>query len=240
MGNSTLTSRAIRKAFLAAALAAVATFLPAQGQTTAGAEEPAKGDRRLIPLPQPRVKGSLSLEEAMAKRLSVRDFRQRALTAQEIGQILWAAGGQTRSCGGRTVPSAGALYPLEIDIVTPDGVFRYLPDRHRLEPRTPGNVIPKLAPAAYGQNCVARAPAVVVLSAVYERTKRRYGSRGERYVHMEAGHAAQNIHLEAVALGLGSVAVGAFHDDEVHRVLGLAKDERPLYLIPVGEPAIRP
>ena len=79
-----------------------------------------------------------------------------------------------------------------------------------------------------------------MISAVYERTKRRYGSRGERYVHMEAGHAAQNIHLEAVALGLGSVAVGAFSDDEVHRVLELAKEETPLYLIPVGEPTNRP
>jgi len=241
MENRTMPSRVIRQACLAAALAAVLTFLPAApGSKAASAEKEAKGDRRLIPLPQPRAKGSLSLEEAMAQRLSVRDFRQRALTAEEIGQILWAAGGQTRSWGGRTVPSAGALYPLEIDIVTPDGVFRYLPDRHRLEPRMSGNVIPKLAPAAYGQSCVAKAPAVVVLSAVYERTKRRYGSRGERYVHMEAGHAAQNIHLEAVALGLGSVAVGAFHDDEVHRVIGLAKDEKPLYLIPVGEPAIRP
>ncbi len=222
---------------LAASLAILVTLAhpaPVPGADTASGGK--EGTPRLIQLPEPKRSGSVSLEEAMAKRASVRDFRRRALTREEISQLLWAAGGQTRSWGGRTVPSAGALYPLEIDIVTPDGVFRYRPDRHRLEQRASGNVIAKLAAAAYGQNCVARAPSVVVLSAVYERTRGRYGNRAERYVHMEAGHAAQNIHLQAVALGLGSVAVGAFHDDGVHHALGLANNERPLYLIPVGEP----
>jgi len=194
----------------------------------------------VIQLPKPEMKGKMSLEEAMSKRASVREYRQRELTQEEIGQILWSAGGQTRPWGGRTVPSAGALYPLEIDLATPEGLFRYLPERHRLQPRATGNLLPKLAAAALHQNFVARAPAVVVISAVYERTKRRYGSRADRYVHMEAGHAAQNIHLEAVALGLGSVAVGAFDDGEVHRILGLGADEKPLYLIPVGEPERRP
>ncbi|OPY06870.1 MAG: Nitroreductase family protein [Syntrophaceae bacterium PtaB.Bin038] len=227
--------------FLAAGLAVLVSLAHASPVRSAGTAAAGKeGALRVIPLPEPKQRGSVSLEEAMAKRVSVRDFRPRALTREEIAQILWAAGGQTRPWGGRTVPSAGALYPLEIDIVTPDGVFRYRPDRHRLEQRAAGNVISNLAAAAYGQRCVARAPAVVVLSAVYERTRARYGSRAERYVHMEAGHAAQNIHLAAVALGLGSVAVGAFHDDGVHRALGLSREERPLYLIPVGEPAAGP
>lgn len=237
MEHDAPSRRPVPRLCLAASLAVLVTLaVPAPipgADTAAGGKE---GAPRLIPLPAPKLRGSVSLEEAMAKRASVRDFRQRSLTREEIAQILWAAGGQTRPWGGRTVPSAGALYPLEIDIVTPDGVFRYRPDRHRLEQRASGNVIAKLAAAAYGQNCVARAPSVVVLSAVYERTRGRYGNRADRYVHMEAGHAAQNVHLEAVALGLGSVAVGAFHDDGVHRALGLARDERPLYLIPVGEP----
>lgn len=241
MEHNVLPLGPLRRICLAASLAILATLAyPAPGpgaDLAAGAKE---GVPRLIPLPQPKMKGSVSLEEAMAKRASVRDFRQRELTREEISQILWSAGGQTRPWGGRTVPSAGALYPLEIDIATPGGLFRYHPQGHRLEPRSPVNVIPKLAAAAYGQSCVARAPSVVAISAVYERTRRRYGSRAERYVHMEAGHAAQNIHLEAVALGLGSVAVGAFHDDQVHRALGLGKDERPLYLIPVGEPVQGP
>jgi SagB-type dehydrogenase family enzyme len=176
----------------------------------------------------------------MAKRSSVRQFKQRALKMEEISQLLWAAYGQTRQWGGKTIPSAGALYPLEVYIATPEGFFHYLPNRHLLELHAEGNLIPKLSAAALHQDSVSGAPAVFVITAVYERTTRRYGSRGERYVHMEAGHAAQNIHLEAVALELGSVAVGAFNDGEVHRALGLGKDEKPLYLIPVGEPGQRP
>lgn len=240
MRNRTLSRPPLRSCLAAALAAVVILALPASSPRVVAAEGPGKGDRRAIPLPKPNLKGKMTLEEAMAKRASVRDFRQRALTQEEIGQILWSAGGQTRPWGGRTVPSAGALYPLEIDIATPEGLFRYLPERHQLQPRATGNLLPKLAAAALNQNFVAQAPAVVVISAVYERTKRRYGSRADRYVHMEAGHAAQNIHLEAVAMGLGSVAVGAFNDNEVHRVLGLGENEKPLYLIPVGEPAQSP
>jgi len=241
MGNRLLLIPPLGPPCLASALAAIMFLaLPASSLRADAAEGPAKGDPRVIQLPKPALKGRMTLEEAMSKRVSVRDFRQRPLTAEETSLILWSAGGRTRSWGGRTVPSAGALYPLEIDIATPDGLFRYLPERHQLMPRATGNLLPKLASAALQQNCVASAPAVVVISAVYERTRRRYGIRAERYVHMEAGHAAQNIHLEAVALGLGSVAVGAFDDDEVHRVLGLGENEKPLYLIPIGEPARHP
>ncbi len=241
MGTSMRFAQVLRISFLVSACAAAAFLappVPVMGADSPG--KPEKGDGGVIQLPAPNLKGRMSLEEAMVMRTSVRDFRHRALSKEEIAQLLWAAAGQTRSWGGRTVPSAGALYPLEIDVVTPDGLFRYRPGRHQLETRGSGNRISQLASAAYRQNCVANAPSVFVISAVYDRTTRRYGNRGERYVHMEAGHAAQNIHLEAVALGLGSVAVGAFNDGEVHRILGLGKGETPLYLIPVGEPAIRP
>lgn len=194
----------------------------------------------MIELPKPIVRGKISVEETMAKRTSVREFKARPLNREEISQILWAAYGQTRTWGGKTIPSAGALYPLEVYVATLEGFFRYLPGSHRLATVLSGNLIPKLSAAALHQDCVERAPAVFVITAVFERTKRRYGSRGERYVYMEAGHAAQNIHLTAVAIGLGSVAVGAFNDDEVYRALGLAKDERPIYLIPVGEPPPHP
>lgn len=217
----------------------VLVFLAPEGTAlAAGGTE--KGGGRVIQLPNPALRGNMSLEEAMAKRSSVRQFKKRTLKTEEISQLLWAACGQTRQRGGKTIPSAGALYPLEVYVVTPEGVFHYLPHRHGLQPHADGNLIPGLSAAAFNQDCVAKAPAVFVISAVYERTMRRYGSRGERYVHMEAGHAAQNIHLEAVALGLGSVAVGAFNDDEVYRVLGLGNKEKPLYLIPVGEPGSNP
>jgi SagB-type dehydrogenase family enzyme len=227
----------LRTACIATLLVLLSLVPSGEAELKGGTE---KGYNRVIQLPKPAVKGRVSLEESMAKRTSVRQFKQRALKIEEISQLLWAAYGQTRQWGGKIIPSAGALYPLEIYIATPEGFFRYLPNRHLLELHAEGNLIPKLAAAALHQDCVSGAPAVFVITAVYERTTRRYGSRGERYVHMEAGHAAQNIHLEAVALELGSVAVGAFNDGEVHRALGLGKDEKPLYLIPAGEPGQRP
>jgi SagB-type dehydrogenase family enzyme len=113
-------------------------------------------------------------------------------------------------------------------------VFRYSPQDHRLVRSAAGDLRNALASAALGQACVREAPAVFVIAADYERTARKYSSRAERYVKMEAGHAGQNLLLQAVALGLGAVPVGAFHDDQVRRVLGLPVNHEPLYLIPVG------
>lgn len=178
-----------------------------------------------------------SLAETLEKRGSFREFKAEPLSLTETGQLLWAGQGMTRDWGGRTAPSAGALYPLQLYVVTNDGVFHYLPKGHRLKEVSKGDVRGPLAAAALGQGCVATAPAVFVISAVYERTAVKYRDRAARYVHIEAGHAAQNIMLEAVALGLGSVPVGAFDDDAVKNVLKLPAAETPLLLIPVGHPA---
>ncbi len=193
-------------------------------------------ERAVIDLPKPDLKGSFPLQSALERRESVRSFRDRPLRVEEISQLLWAAQGRTRNGAGRTAPSAGALYPLEVYVATPEALYRYLSQTHRMEQIMDGNPIPELASAAFGQSCVSEAPAVIVITARIETTRRRYATRAERYVHMEAGHAAQNVHLQAVALGLGSVAVGAFKDDAAARALRLGKDESPIYLIPVGEP----
>jgi SagB-type dehydrogenase family enzyme len=186
-------------------------------------------------LPSPRLAGQLSLEEALQARRSTRSFTAEALTRAEIGQLLWAAQGLTDVDGHRTAPSAGALYPLELDVVTADGVARYAASGHGLVPRGNTDLRPALQRAAVDQAAVGEAPLIVVISGVVERTAVRYGAeRAERYVALEAGHAAQNILLEAVSLELGAVPVGAFDDMEVGRVLGLADGEAPLYLIPVG------
>lgn len=118
----------------------------------------------------------------------------------------------------------------------PSGIYRYRPDRHELVPTGSGDRRRELRAAALGQECIEAAPAVVALAGVYERTTASYGERGIRYVHMEVGHAAQNVCLQATAFGLGTVVVGAFEDGPVKRVLGLARDEAPLALIPVGHP----
>ncbi len=196
----------------------------------------AMDEKKIIELPKPVMKGTTSLEEAVARRASVRDFAAKPLAPQEISQLLWAAQGVTRNWGGRTVPSAGALYPLETYLVTAEGLFQYLPARHQLLRLKDHNLMKDLCHAALGQAPTREAPAVIVLTAVLERTSRKYGGRSERYVAMEAGHAAQNVLLQASALGLGAVPVGAFHDDRVQKALGLPESHRPLYLIPVGHP----
>jgi SagB-type dehydrogenase family enzyme len=196
----------------------------------------AMDEKKVVELPKPVMKGTTSLEEAVARRASVRDFAAKPLAPQEISQLLWAAQGITRNWGGRAAPSAGALYPLETYLVTAEGLFHYLPARHQLLRLTDHNLMKDLCHAALGQACTREAPAVIVLTAVLERTSKKYGQRAERYVAMEAGHAAQNVLLQATALGLGAVPVGAFHDDRVQKALGLPDSHRPLYLIPVGHP----
>jgi SagB-type dehydrogenase family enzyme len=190
-----------------------------------------------LQLPEPRLKGTLSLEEALAGRRSLREYADAPLTLEEIGQLLWAAQGITDPAGYRTAPSAGALYPLEVYVVIPEGVYHYAPAGHRLQRCLQGDLRPALFAAALRQEAVLEAPAVFVIAAEYERTAAKYGrERTPRYVHLEAGHAAQNLLLQAEALGLGAVPIGAFIDEQVKEALALPKSFQPLYLIPVGRP----
>jgi SagB-type dehydrogenase family enzyme len=190
---------------------------------------------QVIALPTPCLSGSMTLEAALAQRRSVRAFSGEALTLEELGQLLWAAQGVTDAAGLRTAPSAGALYPLEVYALMAGKVYHYEPDRHQLAVHAEGDAQPGLYAAALRQEAVREAPVVIVIAAVYARTAQKYGeARGPRYVHLEAGHAAQNVLLQAVALDLGAVPIGAFSDDAVQRVLALPADHAPLYLIPVG------
>jgi SagB-type dehydrogenase family enzyme len=190
---------------------------------------------KVMQLPEPASDGRMSVEAALAKRASVRHFTSVPLTLSQISQILWAAQGITRNGGGRTAPSAGALYPLELYLALRDGFLHYIPDNHQLMHVSDSNLIEDLATAALGQQCIREASAVVVITAVYERIEQKYGRRGERYVKVEAGHAAQNILLQAVSEGIGAVPVGAFYDEDVRKALGLPSDHEPLYLIPLGQ-----
>ena len=188
----------------------------------------------LITLSKPNQDGSMSLEKAIAIRRSRRDFSPQSLTLEQIGQLAWAAQGQDSHSKYRTTPSAGATYPLELFIVTKDGVFKYLPAEHALEGLIDRDIRGELASAAWGQEFIEAAPLTLVFAAEFSRTTNHYGQRGVRYVYMEAGHAAQNVHLQAEALGLGSVAVGAFDDASVAEVLSLPKNLEPLYMVTVG------
>jgi SagB-type dehydrogenase family enzyme len=203
------------------------------------------GEGGTVALPDPSLDGEVGVEQALAERRSVREFASGPLPLAAVSQLLWAAQGITHPTGLRTAPSAGALYPLEVYLVAGavsevvPGVYHYDPQRHRLVLARAGDARAELAEAALQQEWLAQAPATVVLAADFERTARKYGERARRYVHMEVGHAAQNLYLQATALGLGTTMVGAFRDGEVARTLGLPEKARPLGLLPVGKP-LRP
>lgn len=192
-----------------------------------------------IALPLPDELGGPPLAATLGQRRSVRAYAPRVLTHEELGQLAWAAQGITEPARGlRTAPSAGALYPLELDAVTPGGVYRYRPHSHTLACRAAGDARPALARAAMSQSCVATAACVFALLAVASRTQAKYGARGTRYALLEAGHVAQNLLLQASALGLAAVPVGAFDDAALARALGCAGNEEPVYLVAVGAPRV--
>ena len=196
-----------------------------------------------ISLPAPQPDGPVSVEKAIQGRRSVREYSEEPLTLVELGRLLWAAQGVTSDRGGRAAPSAGGTYPLEVyaaaAMVTGlrPGVYHYLPQEHALETLSAVDIRGRLMEASLGQACVGDGAVDIIIAAVYERTTERYGERGVRYVHLEAGHAAQNLCLQAVALGLGAVTVGAFSDEQVQSAAGLPAGEQPLYVIPVGRPS---
>ncbi|HRD23318.1 MAG TPA: SagB/ThcOx family dehydrogenase [Candidatus Hydrothermia bacterium] len=191
----------------------------------------------MIKLPDPVKDSKFSVERAINERRSIRTYKDAPLTLKEVSQLLWASQGTVAS-GRRAAPSAGATYPLEIFFVAGNveglkqGLYRYKNKEHSLELIREGDFRKPVSDRALRQDMILKAPATIVVSAVFERTKARYGTRAERYVHMEAGHVGENIMLQATALGLGTVPVGAFIDSEVKSVLGIKED--PLYLFPVG------
>lgn len=199
-----------------------------------------------IYLPPPSQKGEISLEEAISGRRSIREFTSESVSQSQLSQILWAAQGiSDRQWKHRTTPSAGATYPLEIFVVCgrggiegmDEGIYHYIIADHCLTLLHKGDVRADLAGAALNQEFTCEAPLDIVLCALYQRTTFSYGSRGERYVQIEVGHAGQNIYLQATALGLSTVAIGAFNDEQVREVLQLDKQYNPLYIMPVGREA---
>jgi SagB-type dehydrogenase family enzyme len=196
-----------------------------------------------VPLPAPDRAGRVPYETLLDRRHSEREFADRPMELVQLAQLAWASLGRNRSGGGRTVPSAGALYPLDLYVVAGDvgdltpGVYCYDPATHAFDLRSAGDHRGELADAAFGQRWVADAPAVLVVAAVYVRATVKYDERGVRYARMEAGLVAQNLCLQAEALDLGATFVGAFDDDAMRDVLGSTDAVEPLVVVPVGTPA---
>jgi SagB-type dehydrogenase family enzyme len=198
-------------------------------------------ERTILTLPPPNLEGMATLEAALLRRRSVREYDNRPIAARDVAQILWAAQGIT--CvekGHRTAPSAGALYPLEVYAVVghvsslQPGIYHYVPRGHALAMVRPGDLRRELAATAVDHAWIGRPPLIVVITAVFERTTSEYGQRGVGFVYMDAGHTSQNIQLQATAMGMGACAVGAFDEAQVKLVLDTPANERPLLLIPVG------
>ncbi len=195
-------------------------------------------------LSPPSQQGGMSVEESIARRRSVRRFKRESLSLSQLSQVLWSAQGITSAQGLRAAPSAGATYPLEVYVFVgrdaveglEEGIYHYNVENHSLHRHKEGDLRQQLSFAALDQEFIVQAPVDIVICALYERTAWRYGRRTERYVHMEAGHVGENIHLQAVALGLAVVMVGAFSDEDVSRVMNLEKEVKPLYIIPLGKP----
>jgi len=192
---------------------------------------------REIKLRQPQEKGSISIEETLLQRRSVRDYKRGPLSLYQVSQLLWAASG--KNLYRRTAPSPGATYPLEIYLVAGEveglepGIYHYSPSGNNLEIVKEEDVRNGLSRAALGQEMIKEAPVSIIIAADYSRTTGRYGQRGIRYVHMEVGHVGQNVSLQAIALSMGAVMIGAFEDQKVKEVLGIK--EEPLYIIPIGK-----
>ena len=193
-----------------------------------------------IKLPNPELTGEQSVEMLLQQRRSVRSYQKSSLNLTEVGQLLWSAQGVSDAQGLRTAPSAGALYPLKLFVVVGDvnelspGIYQYNPEEHSLLKTANGDLRKLLQKAALNQSSIGDAAIIFVFTAIYQRTTWKYGDRGVRYVHMEVGHAGQNLFLQAEALDLGTVVIGAFNDDEVRKVLRLDSDMQPLSLMPVG------
>jgi len=221
--------------------------LPSKNMGSGSASNNEDSNAVKIELPPPAVSGTMSLVDVLWKRRSVREYKDTCLTLQEVSQVLWAAYGISDTViyngfGLHTAPSAGALYPLEVYLVAGNvkgltsGVYRYHPKGHYLTLVKTGDKRSDLCDASYQQEMIKLAPASLVYSAVFSRNTDKYGDRGrQRYVCMDLGHSGENVYLQATALGIGTCAVGAFTDEDVSKVVGMPKEEEPLYVMPLGK-----
>ncbi|HUV72280.1 MAG TPA: SagB/ThcOx family dehydrogenase [Clostridia bacterium] len=194
-----------------------------------------------LDLPKPATKGEISLEESLAKRSSVRKFKEQLLSLEEVAQLLWAAYGLTEV--GRTAPSAGGIYPLSLYLIArkvkdlEPGVYRYWPEGHRLSEIEIGDIGKELREVTFGQSFVSQAPICLVVAADFGKATDKYGKKGDSYVYIEVGHLGENVYLQAQSLGLGTVAVGAFDEKLARNLFNISENEEVLYLMPVGWPS---
>jgi protease I len=193
-----------------------------------------------IQLPAPATRGAVSVEMSIAKRRSVREFAKESLNNTQLGQLAWAGQGITDEVSGkRAAPSAGAIYPMKLYFATAQGLFVYDPLGHILQQLESRDLRSQLSESSMGQPCVLEAPCDIIIAGSINQIGKRYGRRARDFALLETGHIAENIHLQAVALGLASVPVGALESNNVKRICRMPRDLEPLYIIPVGYPLVK-
>jgi len=186
-------------------------------------------------LPTAETRGVMSAAEAIFRRRSHREFAPARLSIRQVSQLCWAAQGITEAAEGlRTAPSAGALFPITVFVIDPNGLYRYEPRSHRLDRVLAGDIRAELRAAALDQECVGSAPLCLVIAIDIARSAVKYGRRAERYCLLEAGHVAQNVLLQATAIGLVGVPIGAFDNQKVSALVKLPQELDPVYLMPIG------
>ena len=194
-----------------------------------GQRRPRVSPLKIVQLTEPSLKGSVSLEEALKKRRSVRQFADQQLKFSQIGQLAWAGQGITEPARGlRTAPSAGATYPIKLYFATQEGLFVYKAEEHSLEQTSNLDVRGKLA--------TTNAPCNIIITGSERQLATKFRGEANKYMLLEAGHIAQSIQLQAVCMGLGSVAIGGFNARGVNRACNLSRSLEPLLIISVGYP----
>ncbi|NLH98133.1 MAG: SagB/ThcOx family dehydrogenase [Chthonomonadales bacterium] len=189
------------------------------------------------PLPKPNTSGGMSLTEALAKRRSCTAYTDKPLSPEQIGQLCWAAQGITEPAKGlRTAPSAMTLYSVHVYIVDSAGVHEYLPKEHALSTLRADDLVAGLQALVGKPANMGGAPSAMVLGVHLAPLAERVGARAEKFAAMEAAHIAQNVLLQATALGLGSIPVGGFDEARVSDLLKLPEGIRPIYILPLGTP----
>ncbi len=201
-------------------------------------------DSKLYSLPEP-VNKNIDFLTLISSRKSHRDFLNKEITLNELSTILWCGYGIREKKGNfffRNVPSAGALYPLEIYLMTfnvsglPKGIFHYFPKNHSLELLKEGDFSKELIQASLAQNFVSKGAVTILITSIFRRNMAKYGHRGLRYILLDAGHLAQNMVLGAETLSIGCCPVGAFFDDEINTLIGVdGIEESTLYLLVFGK-----
>ena len=199
-----------------------------------------------VSLARPARLPPADLWAVLRSRRSRREFAADPLSQETLFLLLWAAQGITEqgTWALRAAPSAGALYPVEtyvcaslVDGLAP-GLYHWeLPDERLALVAARQDVAAAACRACLDQEMVAQAPASFIWSAVWGRAAQKYGDRALRYAYMDAGHLAENLHLAAVALGLGACMIGAFLDDEMNALVGVdGQQESVIYAACVGKP----